>query len=93
MNIFSLNAFGTPSKGILLSLELSRFIPVSLFEFFNDHNPNPRVAALREVTNVANAVAKQLISTKANALLEGNGKKDIMSLLGKSFCLHLDPYL
>ncbi|KAF9075481.1 cytochrome P450 [Rhodocollybia butyracea] len=82
-NMF-LNAFGAPSTGLLFSLELSRFLPISLFEFFNDHSPSPRIVGLRTVTRVANGVAKQLISTKADALLEGKGKKDIMSLLVKA---------
>ncbi|KAF9075483.1 cytochrome P450 [Rhodocollybia butyracea] len=79
-----LKAFGAPSTGLLFSLELFRFLPISLFEFFNDHSPSPRIVGLRTCTRVANGVAKQLISTKADALLEGKGKKDIMSLLVKA---------
>lgn len=64
-------------------LELLQFLPTSLVEFLNSNNPSRRVAVLLKVANVANAIAKELISKKSEVLLEGKGKKDLMSLLGK----------
>ena len=74
-------------------LELLQFLPVSLMEFFNDNNPSRRMAGIRKVTKVANGVAKELVSTKSEALLEGKGKKDIMSLLGQRSCSDSNLYL
>ncbi|KAE9403334.1 cytochrome P450 [Gymnopus androsaceus JB14] len=79
-----INAFGSPSKTSLVMLELFQFLPVSLMEFLNDNNPSRRMAGIRKVTQVANGVAKELVSTKSEALLEGKGKKDVMSLLVKA---------
>ncbi|KAE9402806.1 cytochrome P450 [Gymnopus androsaceus JB14] len=82
-NMF-VNAFGSPSKTSLVMLELLQFLPLSLMEFLNDNNPSRRMAGIRKVTKVANGIAKELVSTKSEALLEGKGKKDIMSLLVKA---------
>ncbi|KAJ3711587.1 cytochrome P450 [Lentinula raphanica] len=79
-----LNTFGSPSAGALISLELFRLLPISLVEFINDHNPSSRFKSVHRVTKVANAVAKELVSAKYNALLEDKSKHDIMSLLVKA---------
>ncbi|KAE9397453.1 cytochrome P450 [Gymnopus androsaceus JB14] len=78
------NAFGSPSKTTLVMLELLQFLPTSLVEFLNSNNLSRRVAVLLKVANVANAIAKELISKKSEVLLEGKGKKDLMSLLVKA---------
>lgn len=67
-----------------MTLELFRFLPTPITEFINDHNPSPRLTSVHKVTKVANAVARELVLTKSNALLENKGKNDIMSLLGVS---------
>lgn len=72
-------------------MELFQFIPPFLIELFTDNIPARRLAALQKVTNVANAVAKDLVSTKSYELLEGKGKRDIMSLLGMKIVL-FRPY-
>lgn len=36
----------------------------------------------RHTAKLANAVAKELVETKAEALLQGKGNRDILSLLG-----------
>ncbi|KAJ3892339.1 cytochrome P450 [Lentinula edodes] len=79
-----LRAFGSPSTGALVTLELFRFLPTPITEFINDHNPSPRLTSIHKVTKVANAVARELVLTKSNALLENKGKNDIMSLLVKA---------
>ncbi|KAJ3837966.1 cytochrome P450 [Lentinula raphanica] len=79
-----LNTFGSPSAGALISLELFQLLPISLVEFINDHNPLSRFKSVHRVTKVANAVAKELVSAKYNALLEDKSKHDIMSLLVKA---------
>ncbi|KAF5368790.1 hypothetical protein D9757_012275 [Collybiopsis confluens] len=79
-----LKVFGKPSKAVLITLELFRFIPPSVLEFLNEHNPNPRIAHVRHVAEIANGVAKRLVKNKSDALLEGKGRSDIMSLLVKA---------
>ncbi|KAF5357736.1 hypothetical protein D9757_011950 [Collybiopsis confluens] len=79
-----LKVFGRPSKVALVLLELFRFIPPSVLEFMNEHNPSSRIAHIRHVADIANGVAKQLVQDKSAALLEGKGKNDVMSLLVKA---------
>ncbi|KAJ4468369.1 cytochrome P450 [Lentinula edodes] len=71
--------FGAPSKTALLLLELFQYVPTSVMEFVNNHNP--RFYSLHRVAHVAEATARHLIDTKSDLLLEGKNKKDIMSLL------------
>ncbi|KAJ3722183.1 cytochrome P450 [Lentinula guzmanii] len=79
-----LKTFGSPSDGTLIALELFRLLPSFIVEFINDYNPMSRLTPVHKVTKVANAVAKELVSTKYNALLEDKSKHDIMSLLVKA---------
>ncbi|KIK60889.1 hypothetical protein GYMLUDRAFT_597826 [Collybiopsis luxurians FD-317 M1] len=79
-----MKAFGAPSKATLIALELFHFLPRSVVEFFNNIVPSPRHTHLRRVNRVADSVAKQLVADKSGALLEGKGKKDIMSILVKA---------
>ncbi|KAJ3807309.1 cytochrome P450 [Lentinula aff. lateritia] len=72
--------FGAPSKTALLLLELFQYVPTSVMEFVNNHNP--RFSSLHRVAHVAEATARHLVDTKSDLLLEGKNKKDIMSLLG-----------
>lgn len=75
-------AFASPSNTALVVLEFLQFIPTFMLEFLNNNNPSARVSTLRNVSSVANAVAKGLLTAKSAALLDGKGKRDIMSLLG-----------
>ncbi|KAJ3995671.1 cytochrome P450 [Lentinula boryana] len=79
-----LKTFGSPSAGTLITLELFRLLPSFMVEFINDYNPMSRLTPVHKVTKVANAVAKELVSTKYNDLLEDKSKHDIMSLLVKA---------
>ncbi|KAJ4471511.1 cytochrome P450 [Lentinula aciculospora] len=74
--------FGAPSQAALLMIDLFRYIPTSVMEFINDHNP--RLSLLHRVNHLAEITAKHLVDTKSDLLLEGKGKKDIMSLLVKA---------
>ncbi|KAJ3929934.1 MAG: cytochrome P450 [Lentinula lateritia] len=74
-----IKTFGTPSKTALLMLDLSRYIPLSVMEFLDNHNP--RFSLIHRVNNLAHVTAKYLVDMKSGLLLEGKNKKDIMSLL------------
>ncbi|KAJ3874522.1 cytochrome P450 [Lentinula edodes] len=77
-----IKTFGTPSKTALLMLDLSRYIPLSVMEFLDNHNP--RFSLIHRVNNLADVTAKYLVDMKSGLLLEGKNKKDIMSLLVKA---------
>ncbi|KAH7869953.1 cytochrome P450 [Lentinula edodes] len=77
-----IKTFGTPSKTALLMLDLSRYIPLSVMEFLDNHNP--RFSLIHRVNNLAHVTAKYLVDMKLGLLLEGKNKKDIMSLLVKA---------
>ncbi|KAJ4468368.1 cytochrome P450 [Lentinula edodes] len=74
-----IKTFGTPSKTALLMLDLTRYIPLSVMEFLDNHNP--RFSLIHRVNNLAHVTAKYLVDMKSGLLLEGKNKKDIMSLL------------
>ena len=57
-------------------------MPRPLLEFLNNTIPSKRLATLKRASKVADGVAKELVATKSDALLDDKGKKDIMSLLG-----------
>ncbi|KAJ4473929.1 cytochrome P450 [Lentinula lateritia] len=77
-----IKTFGTPSKTALLMLDLSRYIPLSVMEFLDNHNP--RFSLIHRVNNLAHVTAKYLVDMKSGLLLEGKNKKDIMSLLARA---------
>ncbi|KAJ3850478.1 cytochrome P450 [Lentinula lateritia] len=77
-----IKTFGTPSKTALLMLDLSRYIPLSVMEFLDNHNP--RFSLIHRVNKLAHITAKYLVDMKSGLLLEGKNKRDIMSLLVKA---------
>ena len=48
-----------------------------------DHVPGPRMAQARITGVLATQVAKEFVESKPQALLEGKGRNDILSLLSK----------
>ncbi|THV06675.1 cytochrome P450 [Dendrothele bispora CBS 962.96] len=77
-------ALGSPSDSALIGLDLAQYLPVKVLEFITDHVPSQRLTALRRAGVVVDRVAKELVEMKSKDLLEGKGKKDIMSLLMKA---------
>ncbi|KAF5364507.1 hypothetical protein D9757_011973 [Collybiopsis confluens] len=75
-------SFGMPSMATLLGLELFRFIPSRIMEFWNDHDP--RYKLLHRVAQVATTTAQHLISMKSAAVSENKNKRDVMSILVKA---------
>lgn len=59
-----------------------QFIPSSILEFFANHAPVQKLEHARHTARVATDVARELVSSKSEALLQGEGNRDIMSLLG-----------
>jgi hypothetical protein len=61
---------------------LLEILPVSLIRFFVDYAPFKGFRNGRRVARLAKGIAKELVEEKAEALLAGKSKRDIMSLLG-----------
>jgi len=72
-----------PTKGEILAQILLGYLPQSFREYIVDHAPGPRMAHARMTAALANKVAKELVESKSQALLEGNGSNDIMTLLSR----------
>lgn len=74
---------GLPSTGRVFFQGISSYIPLSVLGFIQDHGRSSAVAEARKVTELANKIAKELVTEKTRALDAGKGKRDIMSLLGQ----------
>ncbi|KAJ7754585.1 cytochrome P450 [Mycena metata] len=77
-NLFS------PSKPAIFILGLLEQMPSRLIEVFMKYFPSKGLKNTRYVTRIAVGVAKKLVDEKAEALLAGKGKRDVMSLLVKA---------
>ncbi|KAF5365917.1 hypothetical protein D9758_006666 [Tetrapyrgos nigripes] len=78
------NAFGSPSNGALIGLDIAQYLPSRVIQIITDYLPSPRLRVLRRNGQTVDRVAKELVEMKFNALLEGKGKRDVMSLLVKA---------
>ncbi|KAJ7754569.1 cytochrome P450 [Mycena metata] len=77
-NLFS------PSKPAIFILGLLEQMPRRLIEVFMKYSPSKGLRNSRYVTRIAVGVAKKLVDEKAEALLAGKSKRDVMSLLVKA---------
>jgi hypothetical protein len=71
-----------PSKVAIFIVALLEFLPQKLIALFMDNAPFKFLQNARRVGRLAVEVAKGLVEEKAEALIAGKGKRDIMSLLG-----------
>jgi len=77
------DTFGSPSDGQIFFQAISKYIPPWILGYYlTDISKNPRLMRLREVSSVATSVAKQMVQEKAEMLLQGEGSRDVFSLLG-----------
>ncbi|OAX35978.1 cytochrome P450 [Rhizopogon vinicolor AM-OR11-026] len=74
--------FGSPSNGQILFREISKYIPDRILQCLTETSNNPRIQRAREVASLATSLAKQMVTDKAEMLLEGKGSRDVFSLLG-----------
>lgn len=81
-----MRAFGTPTCGEIFSQSMLAYIPTRIREFLGDHVPSHKLLCARTIAKLATSVAKSLVNSRADALLQGKGNRDIMSLLGKFAC-------
>ncbi|KAJ3514485.1 hypothetical protein NLJ89_g2346 [Agrocybe chaxingu] len=73
--------FGSLSAKDILRQALAGYLPKAVFRYIGDNAPNHRLEQLRKASAVATKVAKELIDGKVEALEDGKGKSDVMSLL------------
>lgn len=71
-----------PSKAAMFIYGLLELLPRFPMQLFMRHAPIRGLRNSRRVTRMAVGVAKELVDEKAEALIAGKGKRDIMSLLG-----------
>ncbi|KAJ7108499.1 cytochrome P450 [Mycena epipterygia] len=76
--------FSVPSKTGIFIFALLEFLPVTFIHLLLRYAPVSGLQNCRRVTKVAVGIAKELVDRKAEALLAGKGKRDIMSLLVKA---------
>ncbi|KAJ7275776.1 cytochrome P450, partial [Mycena rebaudengoi] len=76
--------FRAPSNATIFVLGLMEFLPVSVVKFIIDYAPTGGLRNGRRVDKIAVGISKQLVEQKAEALIAGKGKRDIMSLLVKA---------
>lgn len=81
---FTTRAFGMPSPKAIFFQSISQYLPCWFRTLLSDWLPTARLKFLRYNAMVANGVAKELVDLKSQALLEGMGNKDVMSLLVKA---------
>lgn len=59
------------------------YIPLRIHELWTDYMPSHKLEHARTTARLATGVAKNLVDSKSEALLQGKGNRDIMSLLGE----------
>ncbi|KAJ8585426.1 cytochrome P450 [Rhizopogon salebrosus TDB-379] len=78
------DAFGSPSDEEVFVLGFLKYIPIRILDFIVNTAKNPRLARLRETGRIVGSVAKQMVKDKAEMLMQGEGSRDVFSLLVKA---------
>jgi hypothetical protein len=60
-----------------------KYIPIRILEYIVNTVKNPRLTRLRETGGIMASVAKQMVKDKAEMLMQGEGSRDVFSLLGE----------
>ncbi|KAF9222413.1 cytochrome P450 [Gyrodon lividus] len=76
--------FGYPSARQIFFQGVSKYIPAKVLEWMSNYGSNPGFQRMRAMNKVATDVAKEMVQEKAESLLEGEGNKDVFSLLVKA---------
>lgn len=76
--------FGNPSDLAILGQGIAARIPITLMWFLYDNLPLEALKRVHRFTALATRVSRELVADKAEELLAGKDKRDIMSLLGSS---------
>jgi len=76
------DTLGSPPASAILKQAL---LPLWVLRLMSKFSQARNLVHARQTATLANAVARQLVDTKAEALMQGRGQKDILSLLSKSW--------
>ncbi|EKM53348.1 uncharacterized protein PHACADRAFT_124964 [Phanerochaete carnosa HHB-10118-sp] len=76
--------FSLPSAKAMIMVDILRLFPARVIEWIQDRQNNPAMEKARECERLTLKVAKELVDTKAEALKQGKGSKDVFSLLVKA---------
>ena len=75
------DTLGSPSTSTIF---MQTVAPIWYLQLMSRFSQKRHLVHARHTANLANAITKQLVDSKADALLQGKGNKDILSLLGRS---------
>ncbi|KAK0192529.1 cytochrome P450 [Armillaria mellea] len=82
-NLF-FDLFGVMTKRAILSLSIMDHLPSKVVSFLMRKFPSGRLDHALLTNKLSTAVTKELVNQKFDALLEGKGRRDVMSLLIKA---------
>lgn len=74
------DTLGSPPKSAIF---MQTIFPVWVLQLMSKFSRARNLVHARYTANLANEVTRQLVKSKAEALLEGKENKDILTLLGK----------
>ena len=76
------DTLGSPPRSAIF---IQTIFPVWLLQLRSKFSRARNLVHARHTAKLANIVTRQLVESKAAALLQGKGNKDILSLLGRYF--------
>ena len=76
------STFGAPTRGQILFMNLSRYLPGRLVRYLYENGSSPTLRKVRQNRDHAHRVARELIEQKRQDMLVGQSEKDVLSLLG-----------
>ncbi|EKM53352.1 uncharacterized protein PHACADRAFT_259665 [Phanerochaete carnosa HHB-10118-sp] len=76
--------FSLPSAKAIFKFDTMRLFSTRIIEWIYDRQNNPAMKKARECERLTLKIAKELVDTKAEALKQGKGSKDVFSLLVKA---------
>ncbi|GLB37309.1 putative cytochrome p450 [Lyophyllum shimeji] len=75
------DTLGSPPRSTIF---MQTILPIWALQLMSKYSRRRNLVHARHTANLANAVARALVESKADALLQGKGNKDILSLLVKA---------
>lgn len=80
LNKYRSDTLGSPPKSAIF---MQTIFPIWVLRLMSKFSQARNLVHARHTAKLANEVTRQLVQSKAEALLQGKGNKDILSLLGK----------
>ncbi|KAH9922092.1 cytochrome P450 [Fomitopsis serialis] len=73
--------FSSPSKSKLFWISVAHYIPMRVAEWLYANLPGKGLDKARQNKRAAHTVARQLLDSKSEALLQSKGSRDVMSII------------